>query len=375
MTAPPSTTRNPGPARNDTAHVARLPSEGPGPRRGPGAPNPVAPDLGGDRRDAGASRARPPTSTRSSPRPSSIPAPTSPGRTRGGRCRARRASPRRGPSTSGSSSATGRRRQPEGQERHDGSGTTSDGTRPWNGPAVARADRRPATTMVYPPHHPPSAAASGRGRAPPVLTVGGDVDHGLARTEPARRATSSASPSSGTSETTTSPRRGARPRRAATGRPRCRPPATRCRWRAGRAARPARPAPTTSARTSEPGERTRRRPAAAPEHRSATRPSVAPRRRDGSSDPGRAARRRSMTVIASQCARQPRPPSNAGQPESARPLANNPRHQPPRTNQRSRQNAICGIARAPRARGRSRVGAPQSVGEQQGGPRALTGQA
>ena len=137
-------------------------------------------------------------------------------------------------------------------------GTTSESGVTRNGPATVRAAAAGDGDGIPGPPRAERRGERTRQQAPPVLAVGGDVDHRLARAEPRDDRRAGPGRAAARARCATSPTPGARPTRAARGRRRCRRPASRCRWRAGRAARRARPGRATRASDAEPGDAPRR---------------------------------------------------------------------------------------------------------------------
>src|SRR6478735_5804758 len=202
-TEPPSTTRNPGPAMNDTAHSARFGSDATWARASTTLPRPPAATAVEMVVTWFQERATIARTTRS-PTPSSTPAPRRPGRTARRTESGSHGIPSRGPSTSGSSWATGRRARTSASSGTTTTGSTSDRGVARNGPETA-SPTAPATATAYPAHHAPRAAARGRGRVPCQCSPSVDTSTIASRAPSQATPTSSARPSSGTTEMVTSP--------------------------------------------------------------------------------------------------------------------------------------------------------------------------
>ena len=183
MTAPPSTTSKPDPARKETAHRARFGSESAwaAPRRA--EPRPGAPTSAEIVATRDHPRATTPTTT-SSPTASSAAAPASPGR------RPRRTSSgsqgrsKKGPSTSGSSRTTGRSARTTAASGRRTPGPTTERASTRNGPGGREPDAEGDGEEVAAPPGRQRPGEALRDQTRPVLAVGGDVDHRLADADP-----------------------------------------------------------------------------------------------------------------------------------------------------------------------------------------------
>ena len=229
--------------------------------------------------------------TTARPATSSTPAPRRPGRTARRTGSGSHDTPSRGPRTSGSSCATGRRARTSASSGTTTTGSTSDSGVTRNGPATARP-AAPATAAAYPAHHAPSAAASGRGSVPRQCSPSVDTSTIASRAPSQATPTSRARPSSGTTEMVTSPMA------------RCAPDTSS--HSAAPVPAACHPSPVesgSSSQASSTGATT-----TTSEVRPVSTPTIAPRHQgdpsggstaspEGSSNPGRTERRRSLTVI------------------------------------------------------------------------------